>query len=166
MPSRAELEDALANYQATVRRAAAERDWTLFADLFRLDATYVEHAYGRFAGRAEIEAWVVRTMTTFPGSAMVEFPINWSVLDEERGWIVCEVGNVMADPGDGSRHESPNVTILHYGGSGLFAYEEDVYNPMRFLEMVAGWARVAEAHGRLPEGAKEWVAKYGSAVPS
>jgi len=166
MPSRAELEDAFAHYQDTVRRATAERDWTLFAALFRLDATYVEHAYGRFLGRAEIEAWAVRTMTSFPGNAMVEFPINWSVFDEERGWIVCEVGNVMPDPGDGSRHEAPNVTILHYGGSGLFAYEEDVYNPVRFLEMVAGWARLAEAHGRLPEDARPWLAKYGARVPS
>jgi len=166
MPSRAELEAAFATYQATVRRASAERDWTLFAGLFTLNAEYVEHAYGRFAGRAEIEAWAVRTMTTFPGNAMVDFPIGWSVVDEQRGWIVCEVGNVMADPGDGSRHESPNVTILHYAGNGLFSYEEDVYNPTRFLEMVAGWCRVADAHGRLPEPARPWLAKYGSRAPA
>jgi hypothetical protein len=166
VPSRAELEDAFAHYQDTVRRAAAERDWTLFGGLFRLDATYYEHVYGRLSGRSEIEAWAVRTMTAFPGSAMVEFPVNWSVLDEERGWIVCEIGNVMPDPGDGSRHEATNVTILHYGGSGLFAYEEDVYNPARFLEMVIGWATVADAHGRLPEDARPWLAKYGSPAPA
>ena len=164
MTSRAELEDAFANYQATVRRATGERDWTLFAGLFTLNAEYVEHAYGRFSGRAEIEAWAVETMTTFPGNAMVEFPIRWSVVDEDRGWIVCEVGNLMPDPGDGSRHESPNVTILHYAGNGLFSYEEDVYNPMRFMEMVARWARTADAHGRLPEDARPWLAKYGSRV--
>lgn len=166
MTSRAELEDALEHYQATVRRATAERDWTLFAGLFTINADYVEHAYGRFAGRAAIEEWAVRTMTTFPGNAMVEFPVNWSVLDEPRGWIVCEVGNVMPDPGDGSRHESPNVTILHYAGNGLFGYEEDVYNPMRFLAMVTGWARIADAHGRLPEDARPWLAKYGPRVPA
>jgi hypothetical protein len=125
MTSRRELEDAFANYQATVR-----------------------------------------TMTTFPGSAMVEFPVNWSVLDEARGWIVCEIGNVMPDPGNGRRHESSNVTILHYAGQGLFGYEEDVYNPMRFLAMVAGWARVADAHGRLPDDARPWLAKYGSRIPA
>ena len=51
------LEDAFEHYQATVRRAAAEREWTLFAGLFTEDADYLEHAYGRLAGRAEIEAW-------------------------------------------------------------------------------------------------------------
>ena len=160
MTGRAELEDAFAHYQATVRRAAAERDWTLFAGLFTEDARYLEHAYGRFSGRAEIADWVVRTMTSFPGSAMVEFPITWSVLDPERGWIVCEVGNVMPDPGDGSRHSAPNLTILHYAGDGLFSYEEDVYNPLRFVEMVAGWAAVAEAHGRLDDDARAWRQRY------
>src|SRR4051812_7383504 len=145
-----ELEDAFEHYQATVRRARAECDWTLFAGLFTEDADYLEHSYGRFSGRAEIEAWAVRTMTSFPGNVMIEFPINWSVLDEARWWIVCEVGNVMPDPGDGSRHEAGNVTILHYAGDGLFRYEEDVYNPLRFLEMTRGWARIADAHDRLP----------------
>lgn len=160
MVSRAELESAFEHYQDTVRRIAVERDWTLFAALFTEDATYNEHAYGRFVGRAGIEAWAVRTMTSFPGSAMVAFPVSWSVLDPERGWIVCEIQNVMRDPGDGSVHQSPNLTILHYAGDGLFRYEEDVYNPMRFLQMVAGWAAVAEAHRRLPEDARPWLARY------
>jgi hypothetical protein len=160
MPS--ELESAFQHYQATVRRAVAERDWTLFAGLFTEDATYNEHAYGTFSGRPAIAEWAVRTMTTFPGSAMVSFPITWSVLDERRGWIVCEVQNVMADPGDGSVHQSPNLTILHYAGRNRFAHEEDVYNPMRFMQMVAGWAEVAGAHGRLPENAGAWIARYGA----
>ena len=164
MPSRAELEDAFGHYQATVRRAVAERDWTLFAGLFTTDATYHEHAYGRFHGRAAIAEWAVRTMTTFPGNAMIDFPISWSVLDEERGWVVCEVQNVMADPGDGSVHQSPNLTILHYAGGNEFGYEEDVYNPARFKEMVAGWAAVAAAHDRLPADAQDWVARFGARV--
>jgi len=162
MVALAELEAAFEHYQATVRRAVAEQDWTLFAGLFTEDARYNEHAYGRFAGRPAIAAWAVRTMTAFPGNAMVGFPMAWSVLDADRGWVVCEVQNVMADPGDGSVHQSPNLTILHYAGERLFSYEEDVYNPARFLEMVAGWAAVAQAHGRLPDDARAWVAKYGS----
>ena len=164
MAERAELEAAFEHYQATVRRATAERDWTLFAGLFTEDATYNEHAYGRFSGRPAIAEWAVRTMTTFPGSAMTGFPISWSVIDPERGWIVCEVQNVMADPGDGSVHQAPNLTILHYAGNNQFSHEEDVYNPVRFMEMVAGWAAVATAHGRLPDEARAWVARYGARV--
>ena len=155
--ARSELDEAFENYQATVRGAAATGDWGRFADLFTADADYNEHAYGRFQGRDAIRRWVVRTMTTFPGNAMTDFPIAWSVIDEARGWIVCEVGNVMADPGDGSVHQEPNVTILHYAGGGLFGYEEDVYNPARYLPMVIGWARVAERHGRLPDDGRAWL---------
>jgi hypothetical protein len=164
MADRAELAAALEHYQATVRRAAAERDWTLFAGMFTEDATYNEHAYGRFSGRPAIDDWVVRTMTSFPGNVMTGFPITWSVFDVDRGWIVCEVQNVMADPGDGSLHQSPNLTILHYAGNNRFRHEEDVYNPARFVEMVAGWAAVATAHDRLPADARQWVARYGTQV--
>ena len=157
--SRAELEAAFEHYQQTVRRAASTGDWALFSELFVDDADYIEHAYGQFSGRAEIRDWIIRTMTTFPGSAMVAFPISWYVVDEERGWIVCEVQNVMADPGDGSVHQEPNITILRYAGDHLFASEEDVYNPARYLPMVQAWARVADAHGRLSDEGKQWVAR-------
>jgi hypothetical protein len=158
--SRAELEDAFANYQQVVSEISASRDWTRFADLFTEDATYIEHAYGTFTGRDEIRAWIIRTMTTFPGSSMIAFPPRWSVIDEERDWIVCEIRNIMADPGDGSVHEEPNITILRYAGDGLFANEEDVYNPMRYLPMVLAWSKVAQAHGRLPENSHRWMDSY------
>jgi hypothetical protein len=164
MYSRADLQAGFEHYQATVRRATDERDWTLFAGLFTEDAGYHEHAYGRFSGRAAIAEWAVQTMTTFPGNARGGFPITWSVLDPDRGWIVCEVQNVMADPGDGSVHQSPNLTILHYAGDRRFCFEEDVYNPMRFMQMVGRWAAVADAHGRLPDDARPWVAKHGARV--
>jgi hypothetical protein len=161
MVTREELESAFEHYQSTVRRAHAEQDWGLFAGLFTEDATYTEHAYGRFRGRDAIAEWAIRTMTTFPGNAMVAFPVAWSVFDTDRGWIVCEIENVMPDPGDGSVHQAPNVTILHYAGGHQFAHEEDVYNPMRFMEMVAEWARLAEEHGTLPDDARPWLARYG-----
>lgn len=160
MTTTAELEAALEHYQHTVRRASENRDWTLFAGLFTEDADYNEHAYGRFHGRDRIAAWAVRTMTTFPGNCMDDFPVRWSVFDADRGWIVCEIRNLMRDPGDGSRHETSNTTILHYAGENLFSYEEDVYNPMNFAQMVAGWARVADAHGTLPDDGRAWLDRF------
>jgi hypothetical protein len=161
MVTREELESAFEHYQATVRRAHAEQDWSLFAGLFTEDATYTEHAYGRFRGRGAIAEWAIRTMTTFPGNALVAFPVAWSMFDTDRRWIVAEIENVLPDPGDGSVHQSPNVTILHYAGRNQFSHEEDVYNPLRFTETVADWARVAEQHGRLPADARPWLARHG-----
>jgi hypothetical protein len=155
--NRGELEAALEHYQSEVRRGIAAGDWSIFADLFTEDAIYIEHAYGRFHGRDQIRSWITTTMATFPGSHMPEFPINWYVVDEGRGWIVCEVANRMADPGDGSVHEASNLTVLHYAGDHLFSLEEDVYNPMDFLTMVKGWIKRAGELGNLPPEASSWL---------
>jgi hypothetical protein len=163
---RDEIEAAFRHYQAEVVKAASEPNWTLFANLFTEDATYYEHAYGRFSGREAITAWAQKTMSTFPGNAMPGFPIAWYVIDEERGWVVCEIRNLMTDPGDGSVHEASNITILHYAGHNQWSYEEDVYNPGKFLEMVREWGAIAHAHGRLPEDAELWMQRYGGGLPA
>ena len=137
--SRQELEDAFAAYQARAAEAGRSGDWAAWAEQFSPDAVYVERHYGRFEGRDAIRDWITDTMSKFPGSAMPEFPVGWHVIDEERGWIVCQVFNRMVDPGDGSIHQMDNLTVLHYAGDGQWAYEEDVYNPADFEAMVRGW---------------------------
>ena len=160
--SRDELEAAFGDYQDEVGRIAGSGEWARFADLFAEDATYREHAYGDFEGREQIRAWIVRTMTTFPGSAMTRFPIEWHVVDEDRGRIVCEVWNDLPDPGDGERHGASNLTILTYAGDGLWSREEDVYNPATFLRAAQRWCRAAEQHGRTTPEADAWMALFGS----
>ena len=73
------------------------------------------------------------------------WPIDWYVVDEERGWIVCQVENRMQDPGDGTVHQEANITILHYAGDGKWSHEEDVYNPAHFGTMVKGWLAARDA---------------------
>jgi len=143
--TRGELEEAFAAYQQAAATAGATGDWGVWADQFTEDATYVEHHYGRFEGRAAIRDWITATMGSFPGDRMHVFPVDWHVVDEERGWIVCQVQNRMDDPGDGSVHQEANITILHYAGDGMWSYEEDVYNPASFATMLRAWqARVAD----------------------
>ena len=137
--SRDELEDAFENYQATALKAATSHDWRPWADLFTEDATYVEHLYGRLGGREAIYNWIQSTMDEWPNNEMIFFPIEWYIIDEERGWVVCQVWNRMADPGDGSIHQEYNFTLLKYAGNGLWSYEEDIYNPAHFGEMVTGY---------------------------
>jgi ketosteroid isomerase-like protein len=137
--TREELEQAFAAYRERAAEAGRTGDWATWADQFTEDAVYVEHHYGRFEGRAAIRDWIVGCMSEFPGSAMPEFPVGWYVIDEERGWVVCQVFNRMVDPGDGSIHEMDNLTVLHYAGDGQWSYEEDVYNPADFEAMVRGW---------------------------
>lgn len=157
----AELREALAHYETEVDKAVATGDWEHFVQLFTEDATYDEHVYGHFEGHDQIRSWVTRTMGSFPGNAMTSFPMKWAIVDTERGWIVCDVRNVMPDPGDGSVHEASNITILRYAGNLRFHNEEDAYNPMNFLTMVKEWALVAKQHGQLPADGEAWLAKFG-----
>lgn len=136
---RAEIEEAFGVYQQRASEAARTGDWGPWADLFTEDARYVEHHFGWFDGRHAIRAWISSCMAEYPGSEMSGFPIGWSVIDEERGWVVCQVWNRMRDPGDGSIHQEYNVTVLEYAGNGQWSYEEDIYNPLRFGAMVAEW---------------------------
>jgi SnoaL-like domain len=136
---RSELEQAFAHYQATARVSAETGDWNPWADLFTEDAEYIEHLYGTMQGREEIRAWISKTMSSYPGNAMVAFPVEWSTVDTGRGWVVCQIWNRMADPGDGSVHQAYNFTLLKYAGDGLWSSEEDIYNPAHFVTMITAW---------------------------
>jgi len=160
--SAAEIEEAYAVFHGHVERFASTGEWHGFADLFTEDATYVEHAFGTFRGREEIRAWSTATMTSFPGGVMTGFPLAWKVVDASTSRLICEVRNLMPDPGDGSVHEESNLTIMTYAGDGMFSREEDVYNPLRFMRMSMRWAKVAEAHGTLGEEGRAYVARFGS----
>jgi hypothetical protein len=146
-----ELQKAFDAYVTAVDEIARTGEWSRFADLFTEDATYCEHVYGDFTGREEIRPWIVRTMTTYPGSEMVAFPPAWHVLDAPTNRVICEIRNVMRDPGDGSVHEESNITILTFDEQGRPTREEDIYNPQKFADMVRDWSRVARDHGTLSD---------------
>jgi len=143
--TRAEIEEAFATYQRVGAESAVSGDWEPWANLFTEDAEYVEHHYGKLHGRDEIRGWIVKTMGEWPGSEMPEVPIGWSVIDDERGWVVCEVWNRMRDPGDGTVHEAANFTLLKYAGNGQWSYEEDIYNPANFATMLKDWKAAERA---------------------
>jgi hypothetical protein len=137
--SREELEEAFQLYRETALKAGTSGDWRAWADQFTEDATYIEHHYGTFGGREAIYDWIQKTMSQPVNQDMRFFPVEWYVIDEERGWVIAQVWNRMIDPGDGSLHQQYNITILRYAGNMKWSYEEDVYNPMHFGTVVKGW---------------------------
>ncbi|MBM7367536.1 nuclear transport factor 2 family protein [Gordonia hydrophobica] len=157
-----ELNDAFAQFQQTVAEVAVSDDWDRWADQFTVDADYIEHAYGTFSGREAIRAWVTKTMRSFPGSHMAEYPSLWHVADPATGRVICEIDNPMRDPGDGSVFTATNITILTYAGDGLWKCEEDVYNPMEFGLMARRWCDRAAELGTLDESARAWMETTGA----
>ncbi len=139
--SRTELETEFEAFQERARVAAQTGDWRGWTDQFTTDASYFEHHFGEFSGREAIYQWIQSTMDAWPNSEMTSFPVQWHVIDEERGWVIFKIQNRFADPGDGTVFEEPNISILHYAGDGLWSYEEDIYNPERMNEMVKNYLR-------------------------
>ncbi len=141
--TRLEIEQAFENYQAVALEAGVSGDWNAWADQFTLDATYNEHLFGVMGGREAIRSWISRTMAQNPD--MKYFPVEWYIIDEQRGWVSCQVWNRMVDPGDGSLHQAYNFTLLKYAGSGQWSYEEDIYNPTHFQTMIKNWKKAKKA---------------------
>jgi len=117
-----EIEAAFERYQAAALVGGTTGDWTEWVECFTEDCTYKEHLYGVMGGRAAIKRWIDSVMVeTYPGNEMCHFPIEWYVVDEERGWIVCQDTN-----GDGTcgatdpvlqRIDSPaKVQVTRTGG--------------------------------------------------
>ena len=134
--SRDEIEQAYAHYRATAAAAGASGQWDAWADLFTEDAVYIEHLYGRFEGREAIRTWISTTMAEPLNREMTDFPADWWVIDEDRGWVVCAVWNRMQDIGDGQLHQAINWSLLKYAGDNQWSYEEDIYNVSEFADMI------------------------------
>ena len=159
--SRGELTAAFQRFEHTVARAAETRDWDPWLEQYTVDVEYIEHAAGTWKGRDEVRAWIWKTMTTFPGSHMSAFPTLWSVVDESTGRIICELDNPMVDPGDGTIISATNISILTYAGDGLWCKQEDIYNPLRFVQATMKWCVKAQELGTLPDEAAAWMRQYG-----
>lgn len=140
----AELQQALTDYNRARDEASKSGDWSIWAARFCEDAHYIEHAYGEMDGRESIEKWITDVMAPFP---TMTFPQDWLVFDEERGAVVFQCQNAFPEPmkPDGTPHQFPTWTRLVYGGGGLWASEEDIYNPAR----------------DAPRVLKEWIAAGG-----
>jgi hypothetical protein len=152
-----ELENAFRLHADTVTAAAESGDWEPFVQLFLADATYIDPMVGAMHGHEQIRPWVTSTLGTFPGSAM-RYPDAWHLVDPERGRIVCELRNVLRDPGDGSVFEENNITILDYAGDGRFRREKDVYDSPAMIRLIESWGRRCFELGSLDDDERAWFA--------
>lgn len=144
--TRDEMQAAFDQFGSAAEEAGRTGDWTPWAECFTPDVHYIEHMYGEFRGRQAVLDWITSTMSAWPFDHMQLFPWDWYTIDVEQGWIVGQVENRFVDPGDGKIYQAANWTRLVYGGDGMFASEEDVYNPSDFAPMVKAWLEAWKAH--------------------
>ncbi len=156
--SREEIEEAFDHYQKMGLKSARTGDWSFWGKVFIDDVTYDEHQLGSWGGqRAVIENMsAVMHMTgdeaddddpaamedeyiNKPWLHCNQYPCEDFVVDEERGWVWALIWNRMDDPGDGSIHQANCFNLFKYAGNGRFSFEQDLYNPLEFQDMMAAW---------------------------
>ncbi|MBW2275320.1 MAG: nuclear transport factor 2 family protein [Deltaproteobacteria bacterium] len=139
--SREEIEQAFHRYEEAVARCAKAVDWDEWCNLFTEDAEYHDDVWPMRRGAKEIADWMRRTFSAYPQNQMREFPTEWYIIDEDRGWVVCEFQNRMVDPGDGKIYQQKNYARLKYAGNDKWSFQEDQYNPAAFQSMLQDWLK-------------------------
>ena len=144
--SHEEIRAALKHFDDVCQRAFLSHDHEEWVQCFTDDVIYREMAmsmddtyWPEMRGRDAARGWINTVFNQFPIDRMMLFPVSWYVIDAERGWVVLEWRNQMADPGDGELFEERSYTRLKYGGNGQFRFEEDIYDPSRMREMIVRW---------------------------
>jgi ketosteroid isomerase-like protein len=136
--SEQEIRSTYERYVATRSRVeAGELGWDALAGFFTDDATFIDPAWGRVEGIAEIKKFLVESMV---GLDDWEFPHEWAAVQGDQ--LIARWQNRL--PGrraDGSFYEAPGYSLLTYAGNGRFSHEEDLLNMVHVGELIreSGW---------------------------
>ncbi|MFF3573346.1 nuclear transport factor 2 family protein [Nocardia jiangxiensis] len=127
-------------------------DWTAWVDLFAEDATYFDHFYGTFTGRAEIAAFIEGTMGASPHVYTV---LKWYVIDGNR--VVYQALNRADNPEPGVPPiDFPSYQVIDYAGGGKWSREEDIW----IMGEMKSFARAyAEAERRFPQSLEDKLSR-------
>lgn len=136
---RAEIEATLDRYRDLRRRidAGDETGWTGIAEFFTDDCVYIDPAWGRIEGIAELRTFLDESMR---GLEDWTFPVEFTAIEGDT--VVIKWTQIT--PGrreDGSEFRQSGYSTLIYAGDGKFAYEEDLLNMAHVNEdlRASGW---------------------------
>ena len=119
-PDRAEVLAAFHHFWTV---GNVNEDWKAWPSLFTEDVHYIERVYGEMRGRAAVAKWIDELMEK---NRDVHAVIDWFMIQGRR--IVVNMQNRYYNPDpSGAPLDFPGITILEYGGNGLFQYEEDYW---------------------------------------
>ena len=130
---------------------AVEEDWAHWPDHLTEDVLYVERVFGTMHGREQVRAWITELMAVRAG---VHAVLNWYLVKGDR--VVLDMTNRYYHPDPTQPPiDFAGLTVLQYGGSGLFRYEEDYWDSTGAKTAYATWsAAVADRDGKGLDGGR------------
>lgn len=139
---RDEIEHAFKHYIDHSRYCAASGNWSRWAELFTEDVRYYSNGVLIWTNREEVRAGVVEYYSEYPFNHVVDFALDWYVIDETSGRVVFNLKVIMEDPGDESDFSEDVLIHIIFAGRNQWKLEEDYFNPDLFSRMAEGWIEV------------------------
>jgi hypothetical protein len=130
-------------FHAIWTTGATNEDWVAWVDHLTPDVEYVERVFGRMRGRDEVRAWITSLMEV---RGDVHAVLNWYIVAGDR--VVLDMDNRYYHP-DPSQPpiDFGGVSILTYGGDGLFSREEDYWDKPGSTTAWVAWDAACRAWG-------------------
>jgi hypothetical protein len=160
--SESEIRAAFAEFSEALSNALTGSDSTAWLAQLTDEVVFSDRAAGigwdrSVTGRAAVGAWLNGLLAQPPQAVPRYRPVAWAIIDAEKGWVVCEWRNRLADLGNGQVFEWRSYARLFYAGQGRWSFIEEIYNATAARMMGAQWkAARAGLDGALPVFDRGW----------
>ncbi len=122
---------------------STNEDWDGWVEHLTPDVEYVERQFGTMHGRDEVRAWITSLMAV---RFDVHAVLNWYIVAQDR--VVFDMWNRYHHPDpSGQPIDFAGLTVLTYGGNGLFRREEDYWDAAGAKTAYVEWAAACKAFG-------------------
>ena len=122
---------------------ATNEDWSAWADHLTEDVDYVERQLGTMQGRVAVRTWITELMAV---SADVHAVLNWYIVADDR--VVFDMWNRYFHPDPAQPPiDFAGLTVLTYGGNGLFTREEDYWDQATAKTAYVAWTSACRDWG-------------------
>lgn len=136
-------EEVVEAFHAFWTTGSTNEDWAAWVDHLTPDVEYVERQFGRMHGRDEVRSWITELMAV---SADVHAVLNWYIVAGDR--VVFDMWNRYFHPDPAQPPiDFAGLTVLTYGGDGLFAREEDYWDAKTAATAYVEWNAACRAWG-------------------
>lgn len=136
-------DEVLGAFTAFWTTGSTNEDWVGWVDCLTPDVEYVERQFGTMHGRDEVRAWITTLMAA---SSDVHAVLNWYIVAGDR--VVFDMWNRYHHPDPaGEPIDFAGLTVLTYGGNGLFSREEDYWDVTTSKTAYVAWSQACKAFG-------------------